>query len=98
MLIHVSLQDLQRNLDKYSVHGGTLDVFAPGWRANVNSNQAIGPFRAALLSYWLDEIRKLGKMPAQGVELMLGSKETAPLLVDFCEWSSSRAAFLESDT
>jgi three-Cys-motif partner protein len=74
MLIHVSVQDLQRNLDKYSVQGGVLDVFAPGWRNKVNPNQAIRPFRASLLAYWLDEIRKLGKMPARGVELMLGSK------------------------
>jgi three-Cys-motif partner protein len=74
MLIHVSVQDLQRNLDKYSAPGGVLDVFAPGWRIKVNPNQAIRPFRAALLAYWLEEIKKLGKMPARGVELMLGSK------------------------
>jgi len=32
MIIHVSVQDLQRNLDKHSRVGQTLDIFAPGWR------------------------------------------------------------------
>jgi three-Cys-motif partner protein len=74
MLVHVSVQDLQRNLDRYSVPGGVLDKFAPGWRKKVDPNQAIAPFRAALLEYWLSEIRKLGTMPAQGMQLIVGSK------------------------
>ena len=74
MLVHVSVQDLQRNLDRYSVQGGALDKFAPGWRNRVNPNQANNAFRAALMEYWLDEIRKLGTMPAHGVELVVGSK------------------------
>jgi three-Cys-motif partner protein len=74
MLVHVSVQDLQRNLDRYSVQGGVFDKFAPGWRAKVNPNQAIAPLRAALLDYWLGEIRKLGTMPAEGMELIVGSK------------------------
>jgi three-Cys-motif partner protein len=74
MLVHVSVQDLQRNLDRYSVQGGVFDKFAPGWRTKVNPNQAIAPFRAALLDYWLGEIRKLGTMPAEGMELIVGSK------------------------
>jgi three-Cys-motif partner protein len=74
MLVHVSVQDLQRNLDRYSVAGGVLDKFAPGWRTKVDPNQAIAPFRAALLDYWLGEIRKLGTMPAQGMQLIVGSK------------------------
>jgi three-Cys-motif partner protein len=74
MLVHVSVQDLQRNLDRYSVQGGVFDKFAPGRRAKVDPNQAIAPFRAALLDYWLGEIRKLGTMPAEGMELIVGSK------------------------
>lgn len=74
MLVHVSVQDLQRNLDRYSVQGGVFDKFAPGWRRAVSPNQAIAPFRAALMEYWLGEIRKLGTMPAQGVELVVGSR------------------------
>jgi three-Cys-motif partner protein len=74
MLIHVSVQDLQRNLDDYSKPGGVFDTFAPGWRTQVNPKQAINSFRAALMNYWLGEIRKLGTMPAKGVELIVGSK------------------------
>jgi three-Cys-motif partner protein len=76
MLIHVSVQDLQRNLDldKYSKPGGVFDSFAPDWRTHVNRKQAINSFRAALMKYWLDEIFKLGTMPAIGVELIVGSK------------------------
>jgi three-Cys-motif partner protein len=74
MLIHVSVQDLQRNLDEYSKPGGVLDRFAPRWRNHVDPKQAIKPFRAALMKYWMGEIRKLGTKPAKGVELIVGSK------------------------
>jgi three-Cys-motif partner protein len=74
MLIHVSVQDLQRNLDEYSKPAGVLDSFAPGWSDHVDPKQAINAFRAALMQYWLGEIQKLGTMPAKGVELIVGSK------------------------
>jgi three-Cys-motif partner protein len=74
MLIHVSVQDLQRNLDEYSKPGGVFDSFAPGWRDHIDPNQANHAFRAALMEYWLGEIRKLGTMPAKGVELIVGSR------------------------
>jgi three-Cys-motif partner protein len=72
MLIHVSVQDLQRNLDEYSRPGGVLDKFAPGWRNQVDLRQSIAPLRAALLEYWLGEIRKAGTTPARGIELVAG--------------------------
>lgn len=74
MLIHVSVQDLQRNLDKYSRPGGVFDTFAPGWSNQVDRNQSINAFRAALMEYWLAEIRKLGKLPSKGVELVEGPR------------------------
>jgi three-Cys-motif partner protein len=75
LLIHVSVQDLQRNLDQASRPGGALDIFMPaGWRDHVNLNQAIKPLRAALLEYWLEQIRSLNKEPSKGVELVVGSK------------------------
>jgi three-Cys-motif partner protein len=75
MLIHVSVQDLQRNLDsKLSKPGGALDIFAPGWRSQVDQHQAINSVRADLMKYWMDEIEKLGTMPAKGIELIVGSK------------------------
>jgi three-Cys-motif partner protein len=74
MLIHVSVQDLQRNLDRYIQQDGVLDKFMPGWRAHVDVRQAISPLRAALLEYWLQKIRLLGTMPAQGIELVTGGR------------------------
>jgi three-Cys-motif partner protein len=76
MLMHVSVLDLQRNLDldRYSKPGGVFDSFAPGWRTHVNRKQAINSFRAALMKYWMGEIQKLGTMPARRVELIVGSK------------------------
>ena len=74
MIIHVSLQDLQRNLDKYSRVGGTLDIFAPGWRDAVDVNQSMAALRAALIEYWLKTIRSLGTHPATGIPLIVGEK------------------------
>ena len=34
MLIHVSVQDLQRNLESFNKPGGVFDTFAPGWNAS----------------------------------------------------------------
>jgi three-Cys-motif partner protein len=66
MIIHVSLQDLQRNLDEYSRAGDpTLDNFAPGWRGAVDVRQSMAALRAALIEYWLGAIRSLGTPPRQ---------------------------------
>lgn len=77
MIIHVSLQDLQRNLDEYSRAGGTLDIFAPGWRDVVNVRQSIAALRAAIIEYWLSAIRSLGTHPATGIPLIVGEKINA---------------------
>jgi three-Cys-motif partner protein len=74
MIIHVSLQDLQRNLDEYSRVGGTLDTFAPGWRDAVDVRQSMAALRAALIEYWLKAIRSLGTHPATGIPLIVGEK------------------------
>jgi len=74
LIIHVSLQDLQRNLDEYTREGGTFDSFAPGWRNVVNVRQAMAPLRAAIIEYWLDAVRSLGTQPATGIPLIVGGK------------------------
>jgi three-Cys-motif partner protein len=75
MIIHVSLQDLQRNLDEYSRVGDpTLDNFAPGWRDAVDVKQSMAALRAALIDYWLKSIRSLGTHPATGIPLIVGEK------------------------
>ena len=75
MIIHVSLSDLQRNLDDYSRIGeGTLDNFAPGWRNAIDIKQAMAPLRAALIEYWLNLIRSLGTHPSTGIPLVVGEQ------------------------
>ena len=75
MIIHVSLQDLQRNLDEYSRVGDpTLDNFAPDWRSAVDVRQSMTALRAALIEYWLGAIRSLGTHPATGIPLIVGEK------------------------
>src|SRR5947208_16894443 len=49
MLIHVSAQDLQRNLRRNIERAdGALDRFAPGWREQVDSNAPDNAVRAAI--------------------------------------------------
>jgi three-Cys-motif partner protein len=75
MVIHVSLSDLQRNLDDYSRIGDqTLDNFAPGWRDAIDTKQAMAPLRAALIEYWLNLIRLLGTHPSTGIPLVVGEQ------------------------
>lgn len=74
MLIHVSAQDLQRNLDRYSASAySPLDSFAPGWRDSVDLNQGQLATRAAYIRYWLSKIEALG-LPSGRFELISGSK------------------------
>jgi three-Cys-motif partner protein len=72
VLIHVSVHDLQRNLDAYSMSkGGPLDRFAPGWRSSVSLKQSKSSTRAAYIAYWAAEMEKLGFAPAR-YELISG--------------------------
>ncbi len=73
MLIHVSAQDLQRNLHSYTRPGDTrLQRFAPGWRNSVDLKQSKQAVRAALLSHWVGAMKKLGLPPARHAELVSG--------------------------
>lgn len=72
MIIHVSLQDLQRNFDLHSRLGGVFEAFAPGWRDAVDVNQSTAALRAAFIEYWLKMIRALGTQPATGIPLVVG--------------------------
>jgi three-Cys-motif partner protein len=53
ILIHMSVQDLQRNLQRYiDKQNSPLDVFAPGWRAHVDVSRSDELIRAKYLEYW----------------------------------------------
>jgi three-Cys-motif partner protein len=75
MLIHVSIQDLQRNLDAYTkLQDPTLDSFMPGWRNVVDVHQSQHAVRAGLLNFWLEKIKAAGLAPAGGIQLVTGEK------------------------
>lgn len=79
MLIHVSAQDLQRNLDAYSMsENGPLDHFAPGWRNVVNLKQSKGATRADYIKYWVAKMEALGLPPARA-ELVSGTTKNQRL-------------------
>jgi three-Cys-motif partner protein len=73
MLIHVSAQDLQRNLDSYAMsENGPLDRFAPGWRNAVDLKQSKQGTRAEFIAYWTSKIDALGLPPSEHAPLITG--------------------------
>ncbi len=75
MLIHVSIQDFQRNLRRYMKEdNGPLDRFAPGWREVVNRRDIDRNIRIAIFNHWLGLICKLGMTASHGIECVVGSK------------------------
>ena len=80
MLIHLSAQDLQRNLDAYSMStDGPLDRFAPGWRTAVSQKQTQKATRAAYIAYWASKMEALGLPPARRTELVSGTTKNQRL-------------------
>lgn len=80
MLIHVSAQDLQRNLHSYTKLGDQrLEKFAPGWRDAVDLKQSKQAARAGILTHWASKMQKLGLPPARHSELVTGSAKNQRL-------------------
>jgi three-Cys-motif partner protein len=76
MLIHMSLQDLTRNLRRYIEGSETpLDAFVPGWRSAIVKNETDERMRQRVFESWLGAVRGLDMQTAQGAELVTGSKE-----------------------
>jgi len=73
MLIHVSIQDFQRNLRRYMEEGLTLERFAPGWRKVINPDDNDRNIRIAIFNHWLGLIQKLDMAASQGIEKVVGS-------------------------
>lgn len=75
MIIHVSLMDLQRNLEPYIKNQPSpLDIFAPGWRTVIVPMNPIATIRRGIFDYWLNLIRNEDMQPSQGVEKVTGSR------------------------
>ena len=75
ILIHVSVQDLNRNLRKYiDKDGASLDIFAPGWRKAVDINRSDQHVRAKLFEYWGNLLKTIGLPVAEATELVSGEQ------------------------
>jgi three-Cys-motif partner protein len=75
VIVHVSLGDLQRNIDRYtSEDHAQFDRFAPGWRGHVRTDMNQVALRAAILEYWTDKVVSLGLPRAKHCELIRGTK------------------------
>ncbi len=75
IIVHVSLSDLQRNLDRYASEAhGQFDTFAPGWRNHIRTDMNQASLRAAILEYWSDKVTKLGLPRAEHCELIRGGQ------------------------
>lgn len=76
LLMHVSVQDLQRNSDRYtSEEYKTFDLFAPGWRNAVDLNQGLKSIRAGVLVHWKSLVQGLGFLDMRSMELITGTKK-----------------------
>jgi three-Cys-motif partner protein len=75
ILIHVSAQDLQRNLRRY-IEGSEspLYSFAPRWRDVIDKMDRDTNIRSKIFHHWLDLIRACDMQPAQGVEEVTGTR------------------------
>jgi three-Cys-motif partner protein len=74
ILVHVSVSDLQRNVDLYSSEvQRQFDEFAPEWRKHVSLNANLQSVRAAMIEYWSDLVERLGLPRAKHTELIKGT-------------------------
>lgn len=75
MVIHMSKQDLQRNLGRYLQQEiSVLDAFAPGWRSALPSDaQPNAAARSQIVNHWVSLVRKRDMAPSRAV-LITGSK------------------------
>lgn len=75
ILIHVSLQDLQRNLARYlDAPHSPLDLFAPGWRRIAAIPSKDVDLRNRIRVFWQDLIKECDLKAAEGIERVSGSK------------------------
>ncbi len=84
ILIHVSIQDLQRNLQRYiESEDSPLDGFAPGWREHVDVSRAPRLVRAKLLEYWRGLLMAEAMATTEMAELVVGTKNQRLYLLAF---------------
>ena len=74
VIVHVSLSDLQRNVDRYTSEAHRqFDKFAPGWRDHISPEMNQSALRAAIMEYWTNRVVGLGLPRARHCELIRGA-------------------------
>ncbi len=75
ILIHVSLQDLNRNVLRYLEDADSpVDTFAPGWRNHVDGERSIEHIRGKLFEYWRSLLRTSDMGTTEAAEIVRGEK------------------------
>ena len=75
ILVHVSIQDLQRNLRRYiKATPSPFDDFAPGWRQHVNVEQHDDLVRGQIMHHWISLLANCGMTTARSFERVEGEK------------------------
>jgi three-Cys-motif partner protein len=75
VIVHVSLSDLRRNVDRYTSRAHEqFDRFAPGWRNHFNTEMNQAALRAAIMEYWTERVVSLGLPRARHCELIRGTQ------------------------
>ena len=75
ILIHVSVQDLNRNFLRYlDAETSPLDAFTPDWRKQVDGERSIPYVRGKLFEYWRSLLRTIDMSTAEAAELVVGGK------------------------
>jgi three-Cys-motif partner protein len=84
VLIHVSIQDLQRNLQRYiESENSPLDSFAPGWREHVDVSRSHKLIRPKYLEYWRGLLMAESMDTTETAELIVGTKRQRLYLLAF---------------
>lgn len=86
ILIHVSIQDLQRNLRRYAARkNSALDAFAPGWRTQVDASRTgtDSLVRAKYLEHWRNLLKAENMKTTEMAELIVGTKRQRLYLLAF---------------
>jgi three-Cys-motif partner protein len=74
ILIHVSAQDINRNLRRYIKNlRSPLDAFSPGWRDHVDVGRPDFYVRARIVEHWRGLLGSAGMDTAEAAELVSGT-------------------------
>jgi len=76
ILIHVSVQDLNRNLRRYiQQKNSPLDTFAPGWRNGLDTARSDQYVRGKFMEHWRSLIKDEKMKTAEVAELVTGEMQ-----------------------